>query len=224
MNFKKIFRPTPKIMFLAIIIFVLLPLFPHKIFMLCDSKPGQIGGCGPEKEYLSLAAAIGIGFKDVSLNFLTLLGIPLSYLFSVLILSIKFPDRDFFAATNGKIIISTIGWMSVVFLYMHYLSGVYGGTSNFPPVLSILFDASEFLGIILLPFTFMTFYLLYPGTVLLLTLAGRFTGIPMDFTRGFGFHPSSLSAVGAAIVVPILLFEWYYFACLIITAFKKRIK
>jgi hypothetical protein len=211
----------------------LLPVFTFEVTVLCETF---YGACPPQIEYTSLAALVYTEFKIAFSNYAKpifsiypFVGILLSYLISSFstykISRISGKDleefRLFFRFTKVKLIISFLGWLTIGYIFLHYLSGVYGGTTNFPPYLTEIWKIYEVISIAILPFTLITFLLLFPTNVVMTILFAFITKIPINITGGYGIHPAYLTTGGMIFNVFALFFEWYYVACLIVLIYEK---
>ena len=209
---------------LTLIIFSLLPVFAYKVGIVCKS-----GHCPPYiVKYTSLIAIVFQSFTPLfSLHYLTIvllpLGILVSYIFSCFVVrkirSLTLEEKEkfwkFFEVTKWKIIISMFGWLTVLVFVMHFIVGIYGGLFDLPSSLYALFQLTEILKIILLPFTFITFWILFYFNLAIVTGFLYLTKLPLRILTGAPPHPSDLTLAGGIIIILMLIFEWYVIACAI---------
>ena len=219
----------PRKFFLTLIIFSLLPVFAYKIWMVC-----KFGYCPPYRvEYTSLISIVFQSFTPLfSLHYLTVvllpLGILVSYTFSCFVVrkvralspEEKEKFRKFFEITKWKIIISTFGWLTVLVFAMHFIVGIYGGLFYLPSSLYTLFQLTEILKIILLPFTFITFWMLFYFNLAIITGFLYLTKLPLEILVHAPPHPSNLTLTGGIIMILMLIFEWYIIACAVMEVEK----
>jgi len=127
--------------------------------------------------------------------------------------------KKFSRPTRRKIIISSLGWMTVITVFVHYLAGAYGGTTYFPALLSkIYYFFDSIIPYVIFPF-FLVTYFLYVITIGLGTLFIGITQIPVEITSGFS--PEYLTTFGAVFTLSLLVIEWYLLSCLLSWGYKK---
>lgn len=225
---KQFLKPDWRKLLLFFIIFSLLPIFAYQVGIFCTG-----GYCPPYIiEYTSLLAATAMSFipflsLDLSTIILLPIGMVISYLLSSwLMLKIRTltPEnrvefKEFFKITKGKVIISVLGWITVGSVFLHFLSGIYGGTSNFPPMLSSIFGFFEIVNYVLLPFTIVTFFILFNATLGVAWLFLFLTRLRLEIATSI--HPAGLTAGGGVFVILALILEWYIISCLIIFLYNK---
>lgn len=129
---------------------------------------------------------------------------------------------QFTRITKGKIIFSILGWVTVGSVFLHYLSGIYGGTMNFPSLLRIMSNSYELINMILFPFTLITFYFLYNLTIGFGTLFIFITRLPLNL--GGIHHPSGLTTLGAIYVISALVIEWYFLSCSLVWIYNNLVR
>lgn len=128
--------------------------------------------------------------------------------------------KKFLKPTRGKIIISFLGWVTVMTVFLHYLAGTYGGTTYFPALLSkIYYFFDSIIPYVLFPFFLMTYYFLYVITIGLGTLFISITQIPVVIVSGF--RPEYLTTFGAVFTLSLLVLEWYLLSCSLAWGYKK---
>lgn len=226
MNPKEFFQPTAKKIVLALMVFSLLPIISHLSMCVCGM--GEPCSC-PEEEKISFLAAILIGFKDIQFSSTIILGLIGAYAISCMMaycwekisLETKQKFLENLKISKGRLIISILGWITVGAVFLHYLSGVYGGISNFPQMLMSIYNFCELLGTILFPFTFVTFKIFLKATLMFFALLGEFIKIPIMLAGGYGLTAEYLTIPGAIIMFPLLIIDWYLFSCLIVYVFNK---
>ena len=220
---KRFLKPTRSRIFLAVLIFLFLPVFRIEHAIICKQGP-----CPPNIGYISLIALAGRGFAQVNISLLTALGAAVSYLAASMLTTFwKSGTASHFAAirkglkvSRPKIILASLGWVAVFSIFLKFVAGIYGGTVSAPSILHPFYTFFDAIDILLAPFTIVTSSLFYLNVIILSSL-GTFSSIPTLFvTRGI-LSPYSLTPVGAFIVLPLLVVEWYSISALISSAYGK---
>lgn len=209
----KDFRPTPRRLLLTPIIFVLLPVISR--LMRCVCMIGEHCPC-PYTEHISFLAAMLLGFKDVQLSVIPILGLVLAYFLSCTLVYLwnrissetKLRFKENLKPSKSKIIISLFGWITAVIFLFPVQPG------------ALLYSLLDVYFFVLIPFLF-PIVLFFNATLILIALFGAFIKIPINLTGGYGIHPANLTGLGTAIIVPIMIIEWYLFSCLIIHIYKR---
>lgn len=222
----QIFKPSYKKVLFTVIVFLFLPVFRYNIPTMCECKPGEHCNC-KNILYLPPLATIFLGINYLQFSWVTIVGFFIAYVISCLLLRLlsyfqllKF--TEFFKPTKFKIIIASVGWISVLSIFFHFLSGLYGGTSNFPPFLTNIYGIVDFVSIILFPFTIITHYVLFYFDFTVILILFEYIKIP---TSGIGgLHPSYMSPLAASIVIPMIILEWYAISCIVVNFFSQRRK
>lgn len=231
MDWKDLLKPSKGKIVIAILIFIILPVFSYQVTIMCDAEIG--GFCPPYMtQFISLLGIAFVGLKtlesiDASIFLLIPLGILISYLISSWIIrkNSKLTEKDklvikkFLEITKGKMIIFLLGLISVGLVLLHFLSGLYGGIMNFPPLLHSIFMWFELIAILILPVNIITIWILFPVTVFSISLFVAFSGLPFRISEGF--DPAYLTLGGGITVILLLIIEWYLLSCLIVWGYNK---
>ncbi len=227
MNLKQILKFDSRKFIVALLIFSLLPIFAYKVRIMCQCVhchcPSYI------IEYASLIAII-LSKEPLTLlsalHYLTVILLPTGILISYFIACLIFQkiekltpeDKErlqkFLRITKGKVAITVLGWLTVFHFAMHFILGIYGGLANLPPNLKNLFNLSEILATVLLPFTFLTFQILFYFNLAI--LAGFLYLTKLQISLGYAFHPSSLTLTGGISTIFMLILEWYLISCILV--------
>ncbi len=228
MTLKEFLNPNKEKLLLSIIIFIFLPVFPVLINVVCDSMPGfNEGGCPSNyTEYFSFLTLLIKGFNNINISIIPILGFVFAYIVASAVIfyieQISFETKqqikENLKMTKTKLLFSALGWLSIGIFFTGYLSGIYGGTSNFPALLSSVHYFFDSLALVILPFTAVTYYLFYNSSVIFLGLLSYFSNIEHIFG---GLEPHTLTFLGALIIFPLLIIEWYLFSCLSVYYYNK---
>jgi hypothetical protein len=232
MNIKQFLKPDWRKIVLSFIIFSLLPVFSYQLRIVCEAKIG--GYCPPYiVENTSLLASATKLFDPLfSLDIMTIIFLPLGLVISYIISSYtllkvrsltsenKEEINKSLKPTKGKFIISILGWITVGFVFLNFLSGLYGGTSNFPPILNSIFNFYSSIIFILFPFTILTMWILFYATGGIVASFFYLTKLPLDIIGDFS-HPGHLTIFGGVFVILALILEWYLLSCLIVWIYDK---
>jgi hypothetical protein len=140
------------------------------------------------------------------------------YLWEKIPASVKRHGQENLRFSRGKLIISSIGWITTGSIFLHYLSGVYLGTSRLPLLIKGVFFINEVLEIIFFPFALLT-YLLFKANGLALVTLSTITQTPLNI--GGVSHPSGLTGFGAFIIIGLIIGEWYILSSLMIYLWDK---
>jgi len=216
MTFQSFFKPTYKKVLLAILIFSFLPFITIRppVF---DAPPHIIP--------ISLITAIIEKFQYFELTVIPILGLILSYYLSSTIIhklnnlspNFKNEIKQMLKFSKIKIIIASIGWITISIIFVHNLSILYGGYSNVPEGLRSLYSfVDNKLFWTLLPFSIITLALLKINIILNMVFV-FLTSLPVAFTDS-GISINDLNTFGFYSVSFLIILEWY-----IISSFSVHI-
>lgn len=224
MNHMNIFRPDRRKIIFSFVIFSILPFFLKQAIILC--KPGA--PCPPMHEYVSLISLFFTGFSGLSFSIITILGAGISYFISSVAMHYAKPldlvkIKDYLRPTKGKLIIASLGWLTVCAMFNYFLMGIYRGVPNFPPALKQIYTFTEAMNYVLLPFALVSIYIMFNLLIVFSYALFYVTKIPADVFM-HGTHPSDLTWAGAAIFFPAMALMWYLLSCFIMNSYKKMKK
>lgn len=227
MIFKRIFKFSYFRILLTLAIYILLPIIPLNVSVTCT---------GPIKRYFSIVGILRIGLREgISLDniivpLLSLLTTYITISFIAYInnkLNIYNSIKNYIRSNKYSKIIFILGMTTLPEMVISYISGIYGGISNFPKWLTSIHNILEFYGVLIaLPFSFITF-ILFKVNNLILTVVLNFTQI---YRYPYADMPSDLADSSVAIIIIILvliIIEWFLISKIIkslISSIIKRFK